>query len=167
MKKFVAIAALGAVLAVTGCSKGASSDGPVKREAGSWKTDIKLVKFEVPGMPDEMKAGMKQMMEGASGMEQCFTQEMVDKEDIAGDLAKSAGGGGCKWSKQDVSGGKIDIAGTCQANGQSIDMKMVGTQEAKKQTVNMTMNGKIPTGGEMQMVMDVTSTHVGPCKTTT
>src|SRR5690606_9336365 len=81
MRKFVTIAALGVAMAVTGCSKSANSDGPVKREAGNWKTEVKLVKFEVPGMPEEMKAGMKQMVEGASGMDQCFTQEQVDKED--------------------------------------------------------------------------------------
>ncbi|HMO75675.1 MAG TPA: DUF3617 domain-containing protein [Sphingopyxis sp.] len=167
MKKLITIAAFGAVLAISGCSKGddkTTDSGVVKREAGSWKTDIKLVKFEMPGIPDEMKSGMKQMMEGASGMEQCFTQEQVDKEDIAAELAKGSGSGECKWSKQNVAGGSIDIAGTCQANGQTIDMTMAGTMASTKQDVTMTMNGAVPTGGNMEMVMQITSTHVGPCK---
>ena len=165
MKKFVAIAALGVALAVAGCGKTENSDGPVKREAGNWKTDVKLVKFEVPGMPAEMKDGMAKMMEGASGMDQCFTQEQVDKEDVAAELAKGPGNGGeCKWSKKDVAGGKIDVAGTCTANGQTVDMAMTGTMEAKKTDVTITTKGKVPTGGDMEMVMQMTSTHTGPCK---
>ncbi|MBA4308523.1 MAG: hypothetical protein C0429_17485, partial [Sphingopyxis sp.] len=73
MKKILTIAAVGTLLAVTGCGKAENAGGAVKREAGNWKTDVKLVKFEVPGMPPEMKDGMAKMMEGASGMDQCFT----------------------------------------------------------------------------------------------
>ena len=165
MKKFLTVAAIGALIAVSGCGKSENASGPVKREAGNWKTDVKLVKFEVPGMPPEMKDGMAKMMEGASGMDQCFTQEQVDKEDIASELAKGPGNGGeCKWSKKDVSGGKIDVAGTCTANGQTVDMAMAGTMEAKKTDVTITTKGKVPTGGDMEMVMQMTSTHTGPCK---
>ncbi len=165
MKRLVTIAALGVALATAGCGKTDNADGPVKREAGNWKTDIKLVKFEVPGMPDEMKAGMAQMMEGASGLDQCITQEQVDKEDIAAELAKGPGNGGeCNWSKKQVAGGVIDIAGTCTANGQTVDMAMTGTMAAKKSDVTITTKGQVPEGGNMEMVMQVTSVHTGPCK---
>lgn len=165
MKKIMTIAALGVALAVSGCGKSENAGGTVKREAGNWKTDVKLVKFDVPGMPEEMKAGMKQMMEGASGMDQCFTQEQVDKEDIAAELAKGPGNGGeCTWSKKEVGGGKIDVAGTCKANGQTVDMAMNGTIDAKKNDVTITTKGKVPTGGDMEMVLQMTSVHTGPCK---
>lgn len=164
MKKIMTVAALGVALAISGCGKSENAGGTVKREAGNWKTDVKLVKFEVPGMPEEMKAGMTQMLEGASGMDQCFTQEQVDKEDIAAELAKGPGNGGeCTWSKKDVSGGKVDVAGTCTANGQTVDMAMNGTIDAKKTDVTVTTKGKIPTGGDMEMIMQMTSTHTGPC----
>src|SRR3546814_3266926 len=72
MKKFLTVAAIGALVAVAGCSdKGENAGGTVKREAGNWKTDVKLVKFEVPVMAPEMKTQMKQMLEGASGMDLC------------------------------------------------------------------------------------------------
>ena len=165
MKKFMTVAALGVALAVAGCGKSEKADGPVKREAGNWKTDVKLVKFEVPGMPAEMKDTVAKSMEGASGMDQCFTKEQVEKEDIAAELAKGPGNGGeCKWSKKDVSGGKIDVAGTCTANGQTVDMAMAGTMEAKKTDVTITTKGKVPTGGDMEMVLQMTSVHTGPCK---
>src|SRR3546814_16780983 len=83
-------------------------------------------------MAPEMKTQMTQMMEGASGMDLCLTQEQVDKEDVAAELAK--GGGQCTWSKKDVANGKIDVAGTCTQNGQTVDMAMVGTMAAKKRS---------------------------------
>jgi hypothetical protein len=167
MKKFMTVAALGVVLAVAGCGKGSEkADGPVKREAGNWKTEVKLVKFEMPGMPPEMKDTMSKQFAAAGNMDQCFTQEQVDKEDIAAELSKGPGNGGeCKWAKKDVAGGKIDVAGTCTAAGQTLDMAMNGTMEAKKTDVTITTKGKAPTGGDMEMVMQLTSTHTGPCKT--
>ena len=52
--KLITTAAI--AIALAGCSgnkeKEATADaGPVKREAGSWKTDIKLLKVVIPGMP--------------------------------------------------------------------------------------------------------------------
>ncbi|HWW58249.1 MAG TPA: DUF3617 domain-containing protein [Sphingopyxis sp.] len=168
MKKFLTVAAIGALIAVSGCGKsGENAGGTAKREAGNWKTNVKLVKFEVPGMPAEMKDSMAKAMESASGMDQCFTQEQVDKEDIAAELAKGPNGGECKWSKKDVAGGKIDVAGTCTQGGQTVDMAMTGTMEAKKTDVTITTKGKVPTGGDMEMVMQMTSTHTGPCKSAT
>lgn len=165
MKTFLTIAVAGIALTMAGCGKAENAGGTVKREAGNWTTDVKLVKFEVPGMPEEMKAGMKQMMEGASGMEQCFTQEQVDKEDVATELAKGPGNGGeCKWSKKNISGGNIDIAGTCTQNGQNLEMAMTGKMEPKKTDVTITTKGQAPGGGpDMEMVLQMTSTHTGPC----
>lgn len=161
MKTFLTLAAAGALLAVAGCGK-AASDGPVKREAGSWKTNIKVVKLEVKGMPPEMKNGMTQMIEAAGGVETCLTQAQVDKEDLASELSKGPGNGGqCTWSKKDVSGGKIDVAGTCTANGQTVEMAMAGTVASKKTDVTITTKNDGPMGGEV--VLQMVSTHSGPC----
>jgi hypothetical protein len=43
-------------------------------------------------------------------------------------------------------------------------MAMNGTMEAKKSDVTITTKGKVPTGGDMEMVMQMVSTHTGPCK---
>src|SRR3546814_6109034 len=108
-------------------------------------------------MAPEMKTQMTQMMEGASGMDLCLTQEQVDKEDVAAELAK--GGGQCTWSKKDVANGKIDVAGTCTQNGQTVDMAMVGTMAAKKTDVTITTKGKVPTGGEDRKSTRLNSSH--------
>ncbi len=166
----IAIGGLALGLALAGCGGGGTKEaaaGPLKREAGSWKTDVKLVKLEMPGMPPAMKDSMAKMMEGASGQEACLTPEQATKEDIANELSKGGNSNGatCEFSKKDVAGGKIDVAGTCKnAGGQTVNLAMQGTMEAKKTDVTMTTSGAAPTGGNMEMVMQITSTHVGPCK---
>src|SRR3546814_19840935 len=76
MKKFLTVAAIGALVAVAGCSdKGENAGGTVKREAGKWKTDDKLVKFEVPGLSPEMKTQTTQQMEGATGIHLVRSEE--------------------------------------------------------------------------------------------
>jgi hypothetical protein len=144
----------------------AASSGPVKREPGLWKSDVKLVKFEMPGMPPEMKDGMAKMMDGASKMPAvCATKEQVEKEDLAQELSKGgAQGAQCDFSKKEV-GSVINIEGVCKdKGGQEIKIAMTGTAEPKKTDVLMKVTGAAPTGkGEMVMEMQMTGTHQGPC----
>lgn len=168
MKKFLTVAAVGAALALSGCGKSdntaAASAGMVKREAGNWKTDIKLVKFEMPGVPDNVKNQMSKQLAAASGTEQCLTQEQADKEDVASALSKGYGDA-CTWSKNEIGSGKIDVAGTCTQGTQKVELALAGTLDTKKTDVLVTSKGKSPMGGgDMEMQMQVTSTNVGPCK---
>jgi hypothetical protein len=178
MKKNILIASV-AILMLSACGGGAKDEGEkaaaadagaaVKREAGNWKTDVKLVSLNVPGMNDQMKQGMSKMFEGMSGMEMCLTPEQAAKEDVAADMSKNAAqGSNCEFSKQNVGGGKIDTAATCKTQpGQTLNLTMNGTMEAKKVDVTITTKGPLPTGtGEMEMVMQMTSTNTGACKTT-
>lgn len=187
MNKLVTVAVLGAALMVAGCGKSdeaakAGGDtaasgtaatgtgdapvpatGAVKREAGNWKTDIKLVKFDMPGMPAAAKDQMSKQFEAQSGTEQCLTQAQVDQENISEALSKGYGEA-CSWSKNAVGGGKLDVAGTCTANGQKVDLAMLGTLDPRKTDMLITSKGPAPTGGQMEVQMQVTSTHIGPCK---
>ena len=173
MKTFMTVAVLGTALALAGCGKtddaagtkgsDTASSAPVKREAGNWKTEVKLVKFDMPGVPDNMKDQMSKQFASAGATEQCVTQEQADKEDVAGAMSKGYGDA-CTWAKNEIGGGKIDVAGSCTSNGQKVELAMAGTMEAKKTDVLITTKGKAPTGGDMEMQMQVTSTNTGPCK---
>lgn len=168
MKKFLTVATIAATLASGGCGKSentaASSTGTVKREAGNWKTDVKLVKFEMPGVPDKVKDQMSKQFAAASGTEQCLTQEQADKEDVAGALSKGYGEA-CTWSKNQIDSGKIDVAGTCTRGAQKVELALTGTLDTKKTDVLVTSKGKSPMGGgDMEMQMQVTSTNIGSCK---
>jgi hypothetical protein len=168
------LAASAAILMLSACGGGATDEGkkaadtsaPSKREPGNWKTDIKLVSLNVPGMNDQMKQGMTKMFDGMSGIETCLTPEQAEKEDIAKDMSKNASQGSeCTFSKQDVGGGKIDVAGKCKTpQGQELDLAMAGTMDAKKVDVTVTTKGEMPTG-KMEMVMQMTSNNTGACKT--
>lgn len=162
MNKFLTVGALGVALAVAGCS----SD-PEKREAGNWKTEIKMEKFDIEGIPPELKAAMDQRMATPQVFEECLTPEQAAKEDIAGEISKNSGTGQCTWSKNNVSGGKIDIAGTCTGpSGEKQELAMAGTVSSKKTDIRVTMKGKSPMGdGNMEAVMHAVGTHTGACKT--
>src|SRR3546814_15951457 len=73
-------------------------------------------------------------------------------------------GDACTWTKNAIGGGKIDVAGTCTANGQKVDLAMAGTMEPKKTDMTITTKTAAPTGGQMEMQMQVTGTNIGPCK---
>src|SRR3546814_18727730 len=106
MKKFLTVAAIGALVAVAGCSgKGENAGGTAKREAGNWKTDVKLVKLEVPGMAPEAKTQMTQLTGGASGMDQYLPRAQRVKEGVAAEPAQ--GRGGCNGVEEEVGGRKI------------------------------------------------------------
>jgi hypothetical protein len=173
MKRKICVAAALALL-ITACSgekkdaEQASAGTPGKREAGNWKTDVKLVKLEVPGLNDSMKQSMGKMLEGMSGMEMCLTQEAADKENMAEKMSENASqGADCTFSKQEISGGTMDVVASCKtAQGQTLDLTMNGTMNSKKVDVNIATKGPLPAGnGQMEMVMQMTSSHTGPCKT--
>jgi hypothetical protein len=157
-KRVLRIAALGLALAATGCVQGDA----VKREAGNWKTDRKLVKFEFPGMSPEERSAMVEMMSNTPSMNRCLTQEQVEKEGPLPELIgkTAAGEAQCTWSKMGIAKGKVDIAGACAIGDQAFDLTVTGTAAADKTDVIVAMNGKTPVG---QIVFSVTDVRTGPC----
>ena len=159
-------------LALSGCGEKAGgggsilSDGPTQRQAGSWKSSVTLEKFEVPGAPPEMKAMMQKMMTAAGTQELCLSKEAAAKDDIAASLAKSQARDDCTFTKKEVRGGRLNVAGTCKDKaGETITMAIAGSVAATKTDVNMDISGSAPTGGTMTMVMNVKSERTGECKT--
>ena len=55
MRNPIIFAAAASLALLTGCTDAATS----KREAGNWVNEVDLIKFEVPGMPPEMKESMR------------------------------------------------------------------------------------------------------------
>ncbi|OWR00160.1 DUF3617 domain-containing protein [Sphingopyxis witflariensis] len=157
-KKLTQIAALGVALVAAGCTP----EGPVVREAGNWKNDRKLVEFEFPGMPSKERDHMVGMMSNNPSINQCVTQEQIDKEGPLPELIgrTSANAAQCTWSKMSIVKGKVDIAGACTAGAQAFDLTVTGTAAADKTDVIVTMNGKSPVG---KVVLSVTDVRTGPC----
>ncbi len=162
-----ALADTGEKAAVPAASSTTASAAPIKREAGNWKNEIKITKADIPGVPPETINMMKSAMAQASGMEMCLTQEEADKEDIAKKMSdESTSGAKCDYSKKEIAGGNLDVVATCtDQRGRKLDMKMKGTLGAKKVDMNVDVTGAAPNGkGQMNMVMQMTNTHIGECK---
>ena len=157
-RKLLQTAVLGIVLTTAGCTP----EGPVVREAGNWKNDRKLVEFEFPGMPPKEREQMVVMMSNNPSINQCLTQEQIDKEGPLPELIgrTAANTAECTWSKMGIVKGKVDIAGACTVGPQSYDLTVTGTAEADKTDVIVTMNGKSPVG---KVVLSVTDVRTGPC----
>lgn len=158
MKKIMTIAALGVVLTVAGCVE----DGSVSREAGNWKLDRKLVKFEMPGMPPEERDRMVAMMSNNPSVNRCVTQEQVDQEGPLSELLgrTAMGAAQCNWSKMAIVKGKVDIAGACTLKDQAYDLTVTGTALAGKTDITITTDGKKPVG---KVIFTMTDERTGPC----
>jgi Protein of unknown function (DUF3617) len=161
---------IGLGLALSGCGGGdksvAASSGPVKRAAGSWKNEMSITKFEVPGAPPEAKQMMEGMMKMASAIEVCLTPEQAAKDDVAAEMAKGGAAKDCQFSKKEVSGGVINVEGVCKdPSGQQVNLKVAGTAEPKKTDASIVVSGNdAKLGGAMNMEMKVSSSWTGPCK---
>ncbi|SKB85013.1 DUF3617 domain-containing protein [Sphingopyxis flava] len=180
MSKCVTMAALGAALALAGCGKsdeagkagdaadaaqaeGGATAGLARREPGNWKTDVKLVKLDMPGAPGAVKDQMAKQFASAGSTETCLTQAEADQENLANVMSERFGEA-CTWSKNEMRGSAIDVAGTCTANGQKVELAMAGTVTPDKTDVTITTKTAAPTGGPVEMQMQVTNTRIGPCK---
>src|SRR3546814_18056887 len=105
---------------------------------------------------------MAKQFASAGATETCVTQEQIDQEDVADAMSKSYGEG-CTWAKNNIGGGSIDVAGTCTANGQKVDLAMTGMMAPKQTDVTITTRMAAPTGGQMEMQNRLTGVHIGPC----
>lgn len=168
MRAILAVSVVALALAGCGKKEGASADAttPVKREAGLWKSDMKLTKFDMPGAPPEMKQMMEGMLGKIKGVESCLTAEEAAKEDLAQKLAKPPGDNGqCTYQKKDVKGGTMDIVMVCNdpQTKEPMTVSMKGTASPKKTEMTLVVSGK-QAGQPMSMEMIATNSWVSACK---
>ncbi len=143
-------------------SVAAAPSGPAKRDPGNWQTDIKVVKIAAPGVPSGLESMLQEKM--PSGVSTCLTKEAAEKEDLATEMAKGMQSDKCTFSKQELKGNNMDVAGKCNTPQGEMDVTMQGTVEPKKTDVTINITGKSPFGaGEMEMVLQVTTNNIGPC----
>jgi hypothetical protein len=161
MKKFLMAAAPLALLGA--CSGGAGgSDGSL--QAGEWTMTTQMTEIEVPGMPEEMVAQMREQMgEQTDESTRCITEEeaadpganLFTPDDAAED---------CDFTESTVAGGVINIAGTCEApNGQgTATMAIGGTYTGTTMNAELSVN---VAGGPMEMNMSGTMSaeRTGDC----
>lgn len=169
MRKLIGTALVLTLLA--GCStsqpdNSAADGGPVRREPGLWRTDLKISKIEIPGAPKETVDAMTAMGSELSGVEVCLTPEDAAKEDFGTAFAKAPGNKDeCSFTKKDVAGGKLDLVMVCNLAGakKPTTVAMTGTITPKRVDIRQTTQGEMQ-GFPLTMELQATNTLVGPCK---
>ena len=141
---------------------------------GKWETKVTLENLEISGAPagseeqvEMMKETIKNSIEGQATRTECLTKEQADKEEVAKAMSKATGGQ-CNFAKEEVGGGKIDVAGTCNMGGQEMEVAMNGTMAPEKIEMTTTMKSEPKGSGVtmqpgMDMAMKTTVTHLGDC----
>lgn len=161
MKKILMAAAPLALLGA--CSGGGAGDGAL--EAGEWTMTTEMTEIEVPGMPEEMVAQMREQMgEQTDTSTRCFTEEEAADPGANLFIPEDADQD-CEFTESTVEGGVINIAGTCQApNGQgNATMGITGTYTATTMAAELSVNVE---GGPMQMRMsgNMNAERTGDCE---
>ena len=178
MKPVLSIAApLAAVLFLAGCGK--SDEGPKtpeqaaaeaskmeKPEPGKYRSSVKVLEFDIPGLPAAQAEQMKGMLGGKEGQghEFCLTPEDVAKG--YEEMVKKSSEGNCTFEKFNAASNTLDAKMTCDmGNGMKSEMTMQGTTSSTSSKMVMDINHTAPNipGGKMHTKMEVTNERIGDC----
>jgi Protein of unknown function (DUF3617) len=177
MKTIATLILAGSVIALAGCSQ----QDPNKREAGKWKNEVELETLKLTGVPAEYKAQAAQLeaqakqqfasQVGLLNAEECLSKEGAAKENIAEEIAQGmtgSPGANCKFDKNSVANGKIELVGKCSMQGKEMNVSVTGTTTPKKVDAVMAINAEASGSGAtlqpgMEMKMKVSRTQIGSC----
>ena len=136
-------------------------------QPGRWEGAMTIEEMEIPGMPAEAKAQMKQ--QATAGGPKTFIS-CVTEEDVKTQKAFfTAEDKNCKYDRFVMAGGKVAAVMNCdQGGGSKMHMEMNGTYSADE--YQMRMSNKVEGGnapmGAMSMKMTVAAKRTGQCKGT-
>lgn len=148
-----------------------AADSMVKPTPGLYRSTANITEFEIPGLPAEQAAQMKEMMGSSASQssESCLTPEQAEEgfKSVARELGEGQEGVTCEFSKFEASGSELESTLACTGpGGVNVNMDMDGTIEPTRSAITMRMSQKNPQlpGGEMRMAMEVKSERIGDCK---
>lgn len=143
------------------------ADAPTLRP-GQYESSFQITRFDVPGVPAEAQAQLRQMMTSAAQVQQsyCLTEEQAERgaQDMFRELSKT--NGECQFDRFDVDGNQVEGRLTCVARGGGrVEMAMSGTMADTSSEIEMTANITDPNmpQGRATMVMTVASRRTGDC----
>ena len=130
-------------------------------EPGLWESKVTIQEMNIPGIPQQYAAKMKQTMaeHEQEASKHCLTEADVKKpkEDFFG-ADKS-----CRYDHFTMGGGKIDVAMVCQHEGTTQNMNVSGSYTPTTYSTDMSMNGAGGKEQGMSMKMHVDAKRVGEC----
>ncbi|HEV2865397.1 MAG TPA: DUF3617 domain-containing protein [Allosphingosinicella sp.] len=138
----------------------------VTMQPGQWNMTMKVTGVEAPGMPEAALAQMRaQMGSQTQTRSECITPQQAANP--TGDMV-NAGGMNCQLTDNTFAGGNINVRGTCQQAGQSVQMSMQGTYTATTMQARLTTEMRAPPGmpGGAQSIrstIELTGNRTGDC----
>ena len=171
-----------AMLALAGCNQhkaaepaqdGASAAAPAAAggglphpQPGLYRSTVKLVSMEAPGLPpamgEQMKAAMARKSEGQT---YCLKPEEAERG-YESRVQQLAGRPGCAFDHFTTTAGKLDAGLTCaspQGVKAVIGMQGTMTPTVSDVTMRISQSGPQVPGGGMTMTMQVRSERIGDC----
>jgi hypothetical protein len=129
-------------------------------QPGLWQSKTTVLEMNIPGMPPEYAAKMKQQMaeHRNDSSKHCIKPEDVKKpkEDFFG-ADKS-----CRYDHFTMGGGKMDIQMVCKQENLTQTTSISGSYTPTTYSLDMSMNGTGPEQGTT-MKMHVDAQRVGEC----
>jgi Protein of unknown function (DUF3617) len=149
----------------TGGATTASGTMPQLRP-GNYEVRVNITRFEVPGMPPEVAAQMRQTMAGVGQQvqNQCITPEQSAQS--MEDVYKRLGQGNCTTERMAMTGGQISGAMRCDSGGGRVmAMTIEGAINADGSTTNVSLIANDPNlpQGQIETDMSVTMVRTGDC----
>jgi hypothetical protein len=142
-------------------NKSGVMNGDTLVEPGLWRSKVSVLEMNIPGIPPEYQAKMKQSMADSRNRASthCITAEDVKKPkaDFFG-ADKS-----CKYDHFTMGGGKIDIQMVCSEEGASQTTNLAGSYTPTSYSMDMSSSGSGGDAKGMSMKMHVDSQRVGEC----
>ncbi|PEQ14733.1 hypothetical protein B2G71_02520 [Novosphingobium sp. PC22D] len=132
---------------------------------GQYKQVIEITKFELPNLPKEDSDKMAASLKTTQETEFCLTQEQSEKgfKDMFEDVGK---GGECRYSRFDVSGGKVgaqlDCASVTEGTATFVLAGTVGP-EGSDVTIDADMKNAQSPMGTAKIGMHMKTTRLGDC----
>lgn len=137
-----------------------------KPEPGKYRSSVKVLEFEVPGLPPQQADQMKEMMGGLSSQAHEFCLKPEDVEKGYEEMVRKSAEGKCTFDKFEATAGTIDAKMTCEvAQGAKSTIAMQGTTSPTKSQMTMNVDQSAPgiPGGAMHMKMEVINERIGDC----
>lgn len=162
--KALLAAPLLAALALGACKKEPQSQAEVKQEIaalpkpkpGLYRVETKLVTFDMPGMPAQAQAQIKQVFAAQTGREVCVSKAEAD-EGYEG-MTKKLAEGNCSFDTFDLSGSSLDAKLTCvtgkETKAEVLIKGDVSAEGSKMTTTVQQAGGKIVTESTMARTAD-------------
>jgi hypothetical protein len=131
--------------------------------AGQWRIMSTLDEMNVPGMPAEVQAEMKQVIakQQNRGFEYCLSPE--EAKEPRGKFFGGKEANNCRYDHFTMGGGKIDAVMRCNEPSGSMTMTLAGTYSPDAYSTKMTMEVRDAREGSTTMKLHSDAKRVGEC----